>query len=78
MTTAVLRLPLTAVLLTTLFLLPDALTVMPVEVVAVVVAYVVVLRLPDPLAPRTPKQPTPSVEAPAPSAPPDPSTAQPV
>lgn len=78
MTTAVLRLPLTAVLLTTLFLLPDALTVMPVEVVAVVVAYVVVLRLPDPLARRAPKQPTPSIEAPAPSAPPDPSTAQPV
>lgn len=49
MLVAVLRLPLTAVLITSLFLLPDALTVMPVEVVAVVVAYVVVLRLPDPV-----------------------------
>lgn len=57
MTTAILRLPLTAVLLTTLFLLPDALTVMPVEVVAVVVAYVVVIRLPDPTAPRGPTRP---------------------
>jgi H+/Cl- antiporter ClcA len=51
MLVAVLRLPLTAVLITSLFLLPDALTVMPVEVVAVVVAYVVVLRLPDPVLP---------------------------
>jgi H+/Cl- antiporter ClcA len=52
MLVAMLRLPLTAVLITSLFLLPDALTVMPVEVVAVVVAYVVVLRLPDPVAPQ--------------------------
>ncbi len=50
MTTAMLRLPMTAVLITSLFLLPDALTVMPVEVVAAVVAYVVVIRLPDPTA----------------------------
>jgi len=47
MTTAMLRLPLTAVLVTSIFLMPDALTVMPVEVVAAVVAYVVTVRLPD-------------------------------
>jgi H+/Cl- antiporter ClcA len=50
MTTAMLRLPFTAVLITSLFLLPDALTVMPVEVVAAVVAYVVIVRLPEPAA----------------------------
>jgi H+/Cl- antiporter ClcA len=49
MLVAILRLPLTAVLITSLFLGSDALTVMPVEVVAVVVAYVVVVRLPDPV-----------------------------
>ena len=74
MTTAILRLPLTAVLLTTLFLLPDALTVMPVEVVAVVVAYVVVQRLPDPTAGRGPEHPTTTPRPEAQPAPPEAST----
>lgn len=76
MTTAVLRLPLTAVLLTTLFLLPDALTVMPVEVVAVVVTYVVVVRLPDPVGGATPKPAGPSGAVHAQPAPSDVSTAR--
>ena len=58
MIVGVLRLPLTAVLITSLFLLPDALTVMPVEVVAVVTAYALIVRLPDPLdAPHRPTRP---------------------
>ncbi len=67
MLVALLRLPLTAVLITSLFLLPDALTVMPVEIVAVVVAYMVVIRLPDPVAvgaeAAPPAKTTPGVEA---------------
>jgi H+/Cl- antiporter ClcA len=77
MTTAMLRLPLTAVLLTTLFLLPDALTVMPVEVVAVVVAYVVVIRLPDPTAGRGPKRPPTTTQIDPQPASPEASASQP-
>ena len=45
MTTAMLRLPLTAVLLTTLFLQSDGIALMPLVIVAVVVSYVVTARL---------------------------------
>ncbi|WP_433037835.1 chloride channel protein [Actinomycetospora sp. CA-053990] len=48
MTVGMLRLPLTSVLLATLFLGADGLTVMPLVILGVVVAYVVTLRLPDP------------------------------
>ena len=48
MTVGMLRLPLTSVLLATLFLGADGLTVMPLVIVGVVVSYVVTLRLPDP------------------------------
>jgi H+/Cl- antiporter ClcA len=48
LTCAMLNLPLTAVLLTTLFLGTDGLKVMPVVIVAVVVAYVARARLPEP------------------------------
>src|SRR5215212_1593640 len=58
MTVAMLRLPLTAVLLTTLFLQADGLALMPIVIVAVVVSYVVSARL----APA--KAPQPRAEAP--------------
>jgi hypothetical protein len=45
MTVAMLRLPLTSVLLTTLFLGSEGVTVMPLVIVAVVVSYVTVVRL---------------------------------
>jgi H+/Cl- antiporter ClcA len=45
LTVAMLRLPLTAVLLTTLFLQADGLALMPIVIVAVVVAHVVTARL---------------------------------
>ncbi len=50
MAVTMLRLPLTSVLLTTLFLQADGVTLMPLVIVAVVVAYVVSIRLspPDP------------------------------
>jgi chloride channel protein, CIC family len=48
MTVGMLRLPLTSVLLATLFLGADGLTVIPLVIVGVVVSYVVTLRLPDP------------------------------
>ena len=60
MTSAMLRLPLTAVLLTTLFLQADGLALMPLVIVSVVVAYVVSARLrpaPAPEAPDAPAQP---------------------
>jgi H+/Cl- antiporter ClcA len=44
-TVAMLRLPLTAVLLTTLFLQDDGLALMPIVIVAVVVSHVVTARL---------------------------------
>ena len=69
MTAAMLRLPLTAVLLATLFLGSDGFPVMPLTIVAVVVAYLVanLLSAPRPAvsaqvpAPRTP---TAGVESP--------------
>ena len=53
MTVAMLRLPLTAVLLPTLVLQADSLNLMPLVIVAVVVSYVVVARL-TPVAPAEP------------------------
>jgi H+/Cl- antiporter ClcA len=56
-------LPLTAVLLTVLFLQADALTLMPLVIVAVVVSYVVSARLgppPEPAAPAAPPTGTPA------------------
>jgi hypothetical protein len=53
MTTAVLRLPLTSVLLTTLFLGSDGFPVMPLVIVAVAVSYVVSVRINPPPAPGT-------------------------
>ncbi|WP_411136387.1 chloride channel protein [Streptomyces sp. C10] len=54
MCVAMLRLPMTSVLLATLLLGKSGLTVMPLVIVAVVVAYVVVLRLTPATAPDTP------------------------
>ncbi|MFE1173923.1 chloride channel protein [Streptomyces sp. NPDC058773] len=54
MCVAMLRLPMTSVLLATLLLGKSGLTVMPLVIVAVVVAYVVVLRLAPATAPATP------------------------
>ena len=64
MTTAMLGLPLTAVLITTLFLGENGLTLMPVVIVAVAVSYVATARL-------TPVEPVPGA---APAADPAPST----
>ncbi len=50
MTTAMLGLPLTAVMITTLFLGADGLTLMPVVIVAVAVSYVASARLAPPVA----------------------------
>ena len=53
MTTAMLGLPLTSVLLTTLFLAADGITLMPVVIVAAAVSYVASARLtptPEPAA----------------------------
>ncbi|MEU5208484.1 chloride channel protein [Streptomyces sp. NPDC020742] len=60
---AMLRLPMTAVLLATLLMGHNGLTVMPLVIVAVVVAYVATLRF----VPATPPAPSPAA-APAPSA----------
>ncbi len=71
MTTAMLGLPLTAVMITTLFLGADGITLMPVVIVAVAVSYVTSARLgPAPAAsdPPTPTAPT------APTAPGTPAT----
>ena len=62
MSVVMLRLPLTSVLLATLLLASDALTVMPLVIVAVAVAYVASARLTPP-APPSPA-PTPTAEAP--------------
>lgn len=63
MTTAMLGLPLTSVLITTLFLGADGITLMPVVIVAAAISYVASARL----APPTTPEPEP---APAPAAPP--------
>jgi hypothetical protein len=70
MTAVMLRLPLTAVLLATLLLFSDGLAVMPLAIVAVVVAYVASARL-TPLASPPPASPAgPATAAdPAPAAP---------
>jgi hypothetical protein len=61
MCVVMLKLPLTSVLLATLLLLSDGLAVMPLVIVAVVVGYVVSIRLTPTPAPPTP---APSTEAP--------------
>jgi H+/Cl- antiporter ClcA len=53
MTGGMLRLPLTAVLLTTLFLGSDGIAAMPLVIVAVVLSYVIVIWLAGPPAPAT-------------------------
>lgn len=63
MTVGMLRLPMTSVLLATLFLGSAGLTVVPLVIVAVVTSYVVTLRLPDPA--RRPRSPSPGEDAPA-------------
>jgi H+/Cl- antiporter ClcA len=70
MTCAMLNLPLTSVLLTTLFLASDGLAVMPLVIVAVVVAYVARARLPSgPSRPTTAGTPgAPDAVGPAPAA----------
>jgi H+/Cl- antiporter ClcA len=67
MCAVMLRLPMTSVLLATLLLASDGLTVMPLVIVAVVVAYVTSARLlPAPAAPAASPAPAP---APAPASP---------
>ena len=51
MTTAMLGLPLTSVMLTTLFLAADGVTLMPVVIVAAAVSYVTSARLVPPAPP---------------------------
>ena len=69
MTCAMLNLPLTSVLLTTLFLASDGLAVMPLVIVAVVVAYVARARLPSgPSRPTTVAAPGAADPCPAPAA----------
>jgi H+/Cl- antiporter ClcA len=77
MTTVMLELPLTSVLLATLLVLPDGIAVMPLTIVAVVVAYVVSARLrpPEtsaatqaPSAAAAPASVPPHVPGPAPAA----------
>jgi UDP-N-acetylmuramyl pentapeptide phosphotransferase/UDP-N-acetylglucosamine-1-phosphate transferase len=64
MTVVMLRLPLTSVLLATLLLGSDGLAVMPLAIVAVVVAYVVTARLtPQPAAASAADAPPPADEA---------------
>jgi hypothetical protein len=57
MTVGVLRLPLTSVLLTTLFLGTEGFPVMPLVIVAVAVSYILTVRLspPAPAPPSAPK-----------------------
>lgn len=71
MTTAMLGLPLTSVLLTTLFLAADGITLMPVVIVAAAVSYVASARLAPP-APPTESAPVANEEVAAP--PPAPGT----
>lgn len=67
MSVAMLRLPMTSVLLATLLLSSDGLQVMPLAIVSVVVAYVVSVRLTPAPAPDSAAEPAPE---PAPAAPP--------
>jgi hypothetical protein len=79
MTVGMLRLPMTSVLLATLFLGSTGLTVIPLVIVGVVVSYVITLRLPDPgqhvsaSAPEPAPVPAPA-PAPAPAPEPSPTT----
>jgi H+/Cl- antiporter ClcA len=65
MTVAMLGLPLTSVLLTSLFLAADAVALMPLVIVAVVVSYVASARLAPALPAATP-EPSPAPPVPAP------------
>jgi H+/Cl- antiporter ClcA len=71
MTVGMLRLPMTSVLLATLFLGSTGLTVIPLVIVGVVVSYVITLRLPDPGPHVSASAPEP---APAPAPVPNPTT----
>ncbi|GLW14953.1 hypothetical protein Stsp01_16960 [Streptomyces sp. NBRC 13847] len=71
---AMLKLPMTSVLLATLLLGGSGLTVMPLVIVAVVVAYVVALRL-TPAAAAPPAKPAAEPPAKPASGPPDPASA---
>jgi H+/Cl- antiporter ClcA len=53
---AVLQLPLTSVLLASVFLQSDSLELMPLLIVAVVVSYVTIARLPEPSTVRLPRR----------------------
>ena len=68
MTVAMLRLPLTSVLLATLLLASDALAVTPLVIVAVVIAHVVTVRIApaDPSAAKSAPTPAPSETTPTP------------
>ncbi len=64
MTVVMLDLPLTAVLLVSIFLQPDALALMPLVIVAVVVAYLASARLAPVIAPKVPSPQAPAEPAP--------------
>jgi H+/Cl- antiporter ClcA len=68
MTVGILRLPLTSVLLTTLFLGADGFPVMPLVIVAVAVSYILTIRLSPSPAPTPPPAPKHVAAAPAPIA----------
>jgi len=75
MTVGMLRLPMTSVLLATLFLGSTGLTVIPLVIVGVVVSYVITLRLPDPGPHVSASAPEPApVPHPAPAPAPAPET----
>lgn len=65
MTAGILRLPLTSVLMTTLFLGADGVKVMPVVIVAVVVCYVVTIKIVPPPEPEAAPRAEAAVAAPA-------------
>ncbi|ANP73739.1 chloride channel protein [Cryobacterium arcticum] len=69
MCVSMLRLPLTSVLLATVLLTSDAYAVMPLVIVAVVVAHVITGRLPEPPGRWLRRDPEPTVPGPATSAP---------
>ncbi|WP_435177631.1 chloride channel protein [Actinacidiphila sp. bgisy145] len=72
MSVAVLRLPLTSVLLATLLIGRDGLTVMPLVILAVVVSYVATAALSRPARPQGPQAAHGPQAPPAPTAPPHP------